>query len=513
MSNSKHAIEPSNVAEDSPDKTSQKKLIPLESGSATTSLPNELNRKIGMIDADLDDLRNELSSANKGVKTKLLDLSEKGSDLTSKVSEAYQQLGELDDAYKSLSSKSTQISKEIKSVTKQLAQVSEKTESEMGTLNEGLLTLIERTDELSKKSKLTTKALNKSIKDNAKLLHELEGELLNEINTLATDTQQRDDALDNKTDEISQDLVKAEEEIKASQARLIKMQEVDQALEKRIAQLDTTADELTKKSRELSRSTTILNNRTSELATAIDELRSQTAEHSGQISDLQDRAEQTARALYSLIMVEKKHFRFLGGAVALLLVALLGFYLYNNSNWIAEQQQNLQLQSGVSENSQQLAMNQNQLLQLGEKTLQNDKVMQQEIETLNQQISDMGDQVDTLDGRVNNIRPNRSIGKEGVIHSSQWLAQQPAENYTIHIATVTDKQQLYKLAERYSSQLQDELAYLPVTVNQSKQFALVYGNYTTRKEAESRLNGLPRYIERKRPSLHTMKQVQSYLIN
>jgi chromosome segregation ATPase len=247
MSNSKQATEPSKKEDDSTVRNTGKKLLQLESSSSSTSLPNELNRRIGMIDADLDDLRSELSSTNKGVKTKLLDLSEKGSDLTSKVSEAYQQLGDLDNAYKSLSGKSTQISKEIKSLTKQLAQVSEKSESEIGTLNDGIQTLIERTDELSKKSKLTTKALNKSIKDNAKMLHELEGELLNEINTLATDTQQRDDALDNKTDEISQELVKAEEEIKASQARLLKMQAVDQALEKRIGLLDTTAEDLTKK--------------------------------------------------------------------------------------------------------------------------------------------------------------------------------------------------------------------------------------------------------------------------
>lgn len=513
MSNSKQATEPSQKEDDSPVDNTSEKLIQLESGSSSTSLPNELNRRIGMIDADLDELRSELRNANKDVKTKFLNLSEKGSDLTGKVSEAYQQLGDLDSAYKSLSGKSTQISKEIKSVTKQLAQVSEKSESEMGTLNDGILTLIERTDELSKKSKLTTKALNKSIKDNAKMLHELEGELLNEINTLATDTQQRDEALGSKTDEISQELVKAEEEIKASQARLLKMQAVDQALEKRIGLLDSTAEDLTKKSHELSRSTTILNNRTSELATAIDELRNQTAEHSGQISDLQDRAEQTARALYSLIMVEKKHFRLLGGSVALLLVALLGFYLYNNSNWMTEQQQNLQIQSGVANNRQQLAANENLLAQLGDKTLLNDKLMQQEIATLNQQISHIGDQVDTLDGRVSNIRPNKSTGKNSVIHGGHWLAKQPAENYTIHIASVTDKQQLYKLAERYSNQLQDELAYLPVTVNQSRQFALVYGNYATLKEAENKLNGLPRYINRKRPSMHTMKQVQSYLTN
>ncbi|MEJ2620233.1 MAG: hypothetical protein P8163_08215 [Candidatus Thiodiazotropha sp.] len=513
MSNSKPATEPSTVADDSSDNTTGKKLIQLESANAASSLPNELNKKIGLIDADLDDLRSELNSANKGVKSKLLDLSEKGSDLTSKVSEAYRQLGELDSAYKSLSGKSTQISKEIRSVTKQLAEVSEKTGSEMGTLNDGLLTLIERTDELSKKSKLTTKALNKSIKDNAKILHELEGELLNEINTLATDTQQRDDALDKKTNEISQDLVNAEEQIKAGQARLLKMQAVDQALENRIGLLDSTAQDLSKKSSELSRSTTILNNRTSELATAIEELRTQTAEHSEQISELQGQTKQTARALYSLIMVEKKHFRYLGGSIALLLIALLGFYLYNDSNWLAEQQQNQIIQSGVTENSQQLAANENLLLQLGDKTLQNDKVMQQEIEILNQQVSQIGDQVDTLDGRMSNSRPNSSIGKHGVIHSDHWIAQQPAENFTIHIASVNEKQQLYKIAERYSKQLQDELAYLPVAVNQRPQFALLYGNYATRQEAESKLHDLPRYIERMRPSLHIMKQVQSYLTN
>lgn len=495
------------------DSAEQKNLIQLEPGSSSTALPNELNRKIGMIDADLDELRTELSQANKGVKSKLLDLSEKESDLTSKVSEAYQQLGELDRSYKSLADKSAQISSQIKSVSKQVVQVTDKTESEMGTLNTGIQTLIERTEELSKKSRLTTKTLNKSIKDNAKILRELESELLSEINTLAADSQQRDDSLDSRTTEISKDLVKAEEEIKASQARLIKMQAVDQALEKRVANIDATAAELTKKSQELSRSTTTLNKRTSELSTAIDELRNQTQQHSGMIAELEEQTGHTARALYSLIMVEKKHFRTLGMAIGLLVVAMLGFVVYDNLNWTAEQQQNLQLQSGVEENAQQLLANQENLVQLGSKSLQTSKALQSEITTLNQQITDIGDKVESLDGRVNNIRPNRTFGSDSVIHSDQWLKQQPAENYTIHLTTVTEKQELYKLAERYHNQLQDELAYLPVTVNRSQQYALVYGNYASKKEADSKLNGLPRQIERKRPSVHSMQQVQSFITN
>jgi septal ring-binding cell division protein DamX len=76
---------------------------------------------------------------------------------------------------------------------------------------------------------------------------------------------------------------------------------------------------------------------------------------------------------------------------------------------------------------------------------------------------------------------------------------------------VADKQELYKLAERYHNQLQDELAYLPVTVNRSQRYALVYGNYASKKEADSKLNGLPRQIGRKRPSVHSMQQVQSFI--
>ncbi|MES9830856.1 MAG: hypothetical protein ABW139_01305 [Candidatus Thiodiazotropha sp. DIVDIV] len=513
MSNSINAKNRDKHSEEPALSSDKKNLVQFESGSSSSALPTELNRKIGMIDADLDDLKTELSKANKGVKTKLLDLSEKEIDLTSRVSEAYQQLGDLDQAYQSLIGKSSLISKEIKSVSKQLVEVTDKTESEMGSLNTDVQALIERTEELSSKSRETTKVLNKSIKDNAKVLRELEGQLLTEINALAADSQQRDETLDTKTDKIGSDLEKAEVEIKSSQARLIKMQAVDQALEKRVANIDATADELTKKSRELSRSTTTLNKRTSELSSAIEELKNQTEEHSGLIADLQDSSEHTARALYSLIMVEKKHYRILGLAIALLVVGMLGFLAYDNANWTAEEQHNLQLQSGVNDNTEQLLISQSQMVEIGTKSLQTDKIIQEEITILNDQLTQIGDQVDSLDGRVNNIRPNSTFGKDNIIHSDQWLSKQPAENYTIHLTTVKEKQQLYKITERYHNQLQDVLAYIPVTVNKSKQFALVYGNYSSRKEAESSMSGLPRYIDRKMPSVHSMKQVQSYIMH
>ncbi|MEW8505239.1 MAG: hypothetical protein AB2598_00920 [Candidatus Thiodiazotropha sp.] len=486
-------------------------LVELEGVSSASSLPNELNNKIGKIDSDLDDLRSELKNTNRSVKTSLAHLSDKGSDLTTKVSETYQQLGALDGAYKSLSHKSATISKDIKTISKQINQVNDKSSADIGLLNEGYQALIARTDELSKKSKQTTQTLNKSIKDNAKMLQELESALVAEIDSLAKSSQERDDDLADKSDEISQNLSKAEEDIRSNQARLLKLQEVDQAIEKRVTSVESTAGELSKKSRELSRSTTLLNKQTTQLSEAIDELRIRTDEHSDQISDLQERVEKGAKALVSLIMLEKRHFRILGASLLLVLVALLVFVGYESVNWKSESQINTALQTGIETTAAQLAATDSQLGELSNQTAAAHKVMQEEISDINDRLVTMGDQVDTLDGRVTNMRPHRKIGNGNAIHGSAWIAKQPAANHTIHLATVSEKQEIYKLAERYSNHLRDDLAYLPVTIRNTQKYALIYGNFSARSEAESALNRLPPMIERNSPSLHTMQRVQSFI--
>jgi DNA repair exonuclease SbcCD ATPase subunit len=500
----------------SPDPTDsaerQPNLIELEAKSPAPSLPNELNSKIGKIDADLDDLRSELSKTNRSVKHSLTHLSDKGSDLTSKVSETYQQLGALDEAYKSLSDKSATISKDIKAISKQIDLVSDKSDTDIGLLSEAYQALIMRTDELAKKSKQTTQTLNKSIKDNAKTLRDLENALVSEIDNLARSSKERDETLANKSDEISTNLSRAEEEIRSNQARMLKLQAVDQAIENRVSNVEATATELTKKSGELARSTTALNKLTTRLSEAVEELQARMDEHGDQISDLQDRVERGARALVSLIMVEKRHFRLLGGTMVLLLVALFAFMGYQTVNWRSESQINTALQSDLGATAAQLTATQSELGELGDQARKSHNAMQDELAGINDRLVAIGDQVDTLDGRVTNMRPYRGIGNDNTIHGSDWITKQPASNHTIHLATVSEKQELYKLAERYHSYLKDELAYLPVTAGEVKKYALIYGNYTALSEAESVLSRLPQMIERHRPSLHTMQQVQSFIV-
>lgn len=493
-------------------------LVELDDKPAQRANPGELNQKIGQIDADLDGLRKELTSTNKGLMNNLSQLSEKDTDLRSKVSEAYQQLGALDSAYQSLTSKSSEISREIKAVSKRINEVNKKSDENFGSLSEEYRQLVGGVEELAAKSKRTTQDLNKSIKANAKAMQELEQNLLTEIDDLASASKSRDETLDKKTEVLAESLDKADTEIRASQARLIKMQAIDQALEKRAQTLEETTSELTKKSRELSRSTTTLNQRTQQLAQAVSELQETTEEHSSKIAGLQDHAEKTSNVLFASIMLEKRHFRLLSGSLVLLLIGFLGFMLYDQANWQQESSTNAALETGITSVSEELAATDNQVTaidnslgELQQQTQAAEVAVQEEISSINQKLATIGDQVDSLDGRLSNLHPSRSFGNGNVIHGPAWLAQQAAGQYVIHLATLSDKQALYKLAERYSHYLQDDLAYLPVNDNGAQHFALVYGQFESEAKASSALSRMPRYIERQRPSVHQMGIVQQYL--
>ena len=492
-------------------------LIHLDENAPERGQPGELNQKIDQIDADLDALRSELSTTNKSLKTSLTQLADTDIDLTSRVSAAYQQLGDLDNAYKSLTDKSSHISTEIKTISKSINAINQKTDADIGALSDGYRLLAERTEELTQKSKLTTQNLNKSIKENAKAMAGLEQDLLTEIETLARTSKARDDSLGEETRVLGENLDKAAEEIRNSQARMLKLQSVDQALEKRAEALEATTQELTKRSRELSRSTTTLNQRTGQLAEAIEVLQSQTEAHSGLIAGLQTRTEKTANALYALIMQEKRHFRLLIGGLALLLLALAAYLYVDRSNWEEEAQANASLQAGVNSVSESLAVTDNEVANVDNRveTLDNrvtqvDENLHQEITSINHKLTSIGDQVESLDGRVTNLRPYKTFGNGNVIHGPEWVAAQPATNYAIHLATVSDKQSLYDLAERYSHYLKADLAYLPVQFKGSEQYALLYGQFASETEAMAALSSMPRHIERHQPAVYAMSTIQNY---
>jgi len=139
------------------------------------------------------------------------------------------------------------------------------------------------------------------------------------------------------------------------------------------------------------------------------------------------------------------------------------------------------------------------------------KKLEDEVKTLNGKLQNMNDQAQSLDGRISNISPFSQIGSNNIIHGPQWLSQQPADHYVVQVATVTEKNDLYDIAQRYNHYLKDELSFYTVKSAQSEKYVLVSGGYAGEREAAAVMQRLPRYVNFQRPAITRMGDVQKQL--
>jgi septal ring-binding cell division protein DamX len=123
----------------------------------------------------------------------------------------------------------------------------------------------------------------------------------------------------------------------------------------------------------------------------------------------------------------------------------------------------------------------------------------------------MEDQAQSLDGRISNISPFSRIGSNNIIHGPQWLAQQAADSFAIQVAAVTDRDELYAIAQRYNHYLQDELSWYTSNSASGEKFVLVSGGYDGEREAAAVIRRLPRYINFQRPVITRMGDIQKQL--
>jgi septal ring-binding cell division protein DamX len=140
----------------------------------------------------------------------------------------------------------------------------------------------------------------------------------------------------------------------------------------------------------------------------------------------------------------------------------------------------------------------------------NDK-LEAEVKTLNGKLLNINDQTQSLDGRINNISPFSQIGSNNIIHGPQWLSQQPADDFAIQVASVTSKNDLYDIAERYNHYLKDELSYYTVESGRSEKYVLVSGGYASERQAAAVIRRLPRYVNFQRPVMVRMGEVQKQI--
>jgi predicted nucleic acid-binding Zn-ribbon protein len=481
------------------------KLIHLDRDTENTGRTRDINAKISMLETSLGELQSELGAINSSVDQGLERLGDSDLDLTSKVSETYKRLGEIDHSYQSLSTLSENIDSEVRKLTTEIEDVAvqsaanlENRESQLTGQHEAL---VERVNDLVSLSHETNMQLTQSIADNTTALRKLERELVEDIDALANSTNQRSENI--------------EKELESSRARILQLQAVDDVLEKRAVMLETTTAGLTQKSRELHTSLELLDMRSDELSAMIDKLLEHNEKHASLISGLQNKSVEMAMSIKALAGTENRHFKITSGFLLLAMLALAGLYFYHQSEMshdaivTAERVEVVDQQlTGLQQHSRKSAVTLEQL-EHGLVAL-NDRV-DNEVRVLESKLQTLDDQAQSLDGRISTMSSFSRIGSDNIIHGPQWLAQQPAGNYAIQVATVSDRNDLYAIAKRYSRYLTDTLSYYTVATAQAPQYVLVSGGYGSEQGASGVVRRLPRYVNFQRPEIRRMAEIQKQL--
>lgn len=490
----------------SPVENGQDKLVNIKTGNKEKQVL-EINKQMSSLETSINKLSRQLTSTNKQVKTDVDRLSASDAEITDKVADTYKQLGVIENTFQGLSTQSSQIKLDLKKVNTTIRALEKDTKASLDSAiqNQSAINgefklahedLIARSQKLSKKATSIAKKLDKSIKDNSKALSQLESTIVDELQNVAQSSEERDNKLEDK--------------ISSQKAKMLLMQGVDEALEKRATSLEDTSQKLIKDSENLKDITRTLDVLTSKLSTDVEELELHTAQlaeqneqQQGMIEQLQDKSESLGRTLLALVTLEKKHFRTLASASLLLLLVVLGVFFYGeysrNTEGAVEAQRNDVVNDQISD-LQNRVENEQMASQVFYKEITNlennigqvKDEMQQVTDQLKEKVQHMTDQVDSIDGRIQYMNPLYNFGTDNTIHGSQWISELDANLMSIKIATVSNKQELYEIAQRYNNYFTEDMAYF---ITEDKQYTLIYGGkFATEQQINNIIRRMPRYM-------------------
>lgn len=468
----------------------------------------EINKQMKSVENSISKLDKKLNQTNKQIKSDITHLTESDAEITDKVAETYKQLGVIEGTFQELNKQSNKISSELNKVTSTIKSLEK---SSAKALNEAIDTqsavndefrqahadIVERAEKLSKKATTISTKLTKSIKENSQALAELEAKIVTELETIATASEHRDSKLEDKIQHNS-------EEIKGQKARLMLMQSVDEALDKRASALETTSTQLIEESAKLQKSSEMLDVLTAKLSADVEALELHTAklaeqniQQQGFIETLQEKTSSLGQSLLALATLEKKHFRIFAATSLVLLLAIVGLFIYGEymrtAEHSAETQRNAKVENQVGEIQSSVQQEQVESQKLNQEIAS----LQNNIAEIKQEMQGMNDQVESLDGRVQYLAPLYNFGNDNTIHGSQWMSQLNPEEFSISIATVTDKQQLYDIAQRYNHYFEQDLAYY--TTADQQQFTLIYGgHFETEQQIQELLRRMPSFMNGQR---------------
>ena len=284
-------------------------------------------------------------------------------------------------------------------------------------------------------------------------------------------------------------------------------------------QLDESVDDLQANTHVLSRSVEELRQHTHELEQKINT-------HGKLIGGLQQASAGIAANVAALADREKRHFNVVGAAFALLLIvtAVVYFTQQNqfglNDSRYAERTEQVdnqiadlqQLQSSASLSTDDALAQLETKIDAMNKSIQED--VKKEVEQMSRAMQDTQDQLQSVEGRFNQASSFSHIGDDNTIHGKQHINEVPAQNYTVQVAYVDDKDSMYAIAQRYNAYLKDKLYYFEVPVDSSAaektKYVLLSGNYTSDQQAAAASRAMPKYIEQNRPVIRQFETIQAY---
>lgn len=492
-----------------------------------TNSGKDINTKITALDDDMAHLRAELGAINSSVEEGLDRLGDTDTDLTAKVSETYKRLGEIDNAYKSMLEIASRIDHDIQKLNGDVSTVAEQSATGIKTLEQSSIAqsnefahkneqVVTRVQHLVETSKLTGDLLSQKIEATTEKMLQMEARVVAEIDNLSNASKDKADAI--------------EASVESTHAKILKLQAVDEAIIKRATTLEISSAELSVKSQDIQVSIEQLQASTGNLSNGLNELREQTraleditSNHSSLISSLQKASSDITHSFAALSRREGKHFTLLTAGLMLLLLVTAALYFTQQNQFDANDVKltgktavlDEQL-AGLQQTQEDSSLVLNDSLTALENKIEQMNValqekIQKEVEQLDEKVQTVKDQVQSVDGRLSQSSPFSQIGDDNVIHSAQWLAGLPAENFVVQLAYVDDANVMYEIAQRYNYYLKDVLSYFEVDVNGVKKYVLLSGNYTTQSQAEAKIQSMPRYIDRQQPVAQKLADVQKYI--
>ncbi len=469
----------------------------------------EINKQMSEMELSIDKLNKKLNTTNRTIKNEIKSLSSTDTDITKKVSDTYKQLGALEQSYNELGKLSSQVNKDLNKVNTKISKFEKASSKKLedvitnqseinNELNFASTELLAKAEKLSKRVETVSRKLNKSIRDNTKSMTDLETKVVSELELISENSKKTESKLKTSIKSTTQ-------KISYQKAQILLMQSVDEALDKRALQLESTTDNLLSETDNLKQATQTLNKLAAKLTDDIQTLQNHTSElaeqnikQQGMIDTLQEQSSTLSRSLFALADLESRHFKTLGLMGILLVLAIVGVFYYQQYEiqTATSQQANYNVEQGdkINRLSSQITEEQmaSQILHSDIKSIQNElTTTKQKLHNVTTAVVNMNDQLQSVDGRLQYLSPLYNFGTDNTIHGSEWLIKLNEKAWSIKIATVQDKQELYEIAQRYSYYFTKDLGYFV----KGNQYTLVYGGDFENKEVTAALlRKMPRFM-------------------